>query len=89
MLKVFEMRFGGAPGRLHFHLFSTHPRLQDLPVLDGDLGMLAGTVLAAIGPVTSAAIAELGLQVDVQAEDHTVAGLVAALRTYFEHRGAS
>jgi type VI secretion system protein ImpC len=48
VLKVFELRHGEGPGRLHFHLFSTHPRLQDLPVLDGDLGVqdLRGEVAA-------------------------------------------
>jgi serine/threonine protein kinase len=38
ILKVFELRYADQPGRLHFHLYSTHPALQDLPVLDGDLG---------------------------------------------------
>jgi serine/threonine protein kinase len=38
VLKVFEQRCGGRPGRLHFVLSSAHPALQDLPVLDGDLG---------------------------------------------------
>jgi hypothetical protein len=38
VLKVFELRHAGAPGRLQFHLYSTHPGLRDLPVLDGDLG---------------------------------------------------
>jgi serine/threonine protein kinase len=38
VIKVFEHRFADKPGRLHFHLFSTHPKLQDLPVLDGDVG---------------------------------------------------
>jgi serine/threonine-protein kinase len=38
ILKVFEHRLAGAPGRLHFVLSSCHPALRDLPVLDGDLG---------------------------------------------------
>jgi hypothetical protein len=38
ILKVFEHRLAGQPGRLQFILSSTDPRLQDLPVLDGDLG---------------------------------------------------
>lgn len=36
--------------------------------------------IAAIGPETSAAVREEGLDVQVEARDHTVAGLVAALR---------
>src|SRR5262249_15380516 len=38
IIKVFELRHASQPGRLHFFLSSTHPKLQDLPVLDGDLG---------------------------------------------------
>jgi hypothetical protein len=40
VLKVFEHRLAGHPGRLQFVLSSTHPALADLPVLDGDLGTL-------------------------------------------------
>jgi hypothetical protein len=48
VLKVFELRYAGGPGRLQFHLYSTHPLLQDLPVLDGELGTqdLRGEVAA-------------------------------------------
>jgi hypothetical protein len=38
VLKVFEHRLAGTPGRLQFVLSSCHPGLRDLPVLDGDLG---------------------------------------------------
>jgi hypothetical protein len=40
VLKVFEHRLAGLPGRLHFVLSSSHPALADLPVLDGDLGTI-------------------------------------------------
>jgi predicted component of type VI protein secretion system len=39
VIKVFEHRLAGQPGRLHFVISSTDRRLKDLPVLDGDLGM--------------------------------------------------
>jgi uroporphyrinogen III methyltransferase/synthase len=42
-------------------------------------GTLDGPRLASIGPVTSAALRELGHEPDVEAADHTPAGLVAAL----------
>ena len=42
-------------------------------------GTLAGPRLASIGPVTSAALRELGYEPDLEAEDHTPDGLVAAL----------
>ena len=42
-------------------------------------GTLDGPRLASIGPVTSAALRELGYEPDLEAEDHTPEGLVAAL----------
>jgi len=42
-------------------------------------GTLAGPRIVSIGPVTSAALAELGFPPDVEAADHTPDGLVAAL----------
>jgi uroporphyrinogen III methyltransferase/synthase len=44
-------------------------------------GTLDGPRLASIGPITSAALRELGREPDVEASDHTPAGLVAALVT--------
>jgi serine/threonine protein kinase len=40
VIKVFEHRLAGHPGRLQFVLSSTHRALSDLPVLDGDMGTL-------------------------------------------------
>jgi uroporphyrinogen III methyltransferase/synthase len=42
-------------------------------------GTLEGPRLASIGPVTSAALRELGYEPDLEASDHTPDGLVAAL----------
>jgi uroporphyrinogen III methyltransferase/synthase len=42
-------------------------------------GTLEGPRLASIGPVTSAALRELGREPDVEAPDHTPDGLIAAL----------
>ena len=52
-------------------------------LLDGDLKALRSAVVACIGPVTAETAQELGLQVDVVAQEYTVPGLVEALRTYF------
>jgi uroporphyrinogen-III synthase len=41
---------------------------------------LEGVKVASIGPITSATIREHGLTVDVEADPHTVAGLVAAIQ---------
>jgi uroporphyrinogen III methyltransferase/synthase len=42
-------------------------------------GELSGIRVASIGPITSATARELGLTVDVEADPHTVPGLVAAI----------
>ena len=54
----------------HFH------RRFDLPAL---LKKFPQTKLASIGPETTKAIATLGLKADVEAKDHTMEGLAAAL----------
>jgi len=53
-------------------------------LLDGRaVSLLAGAVIACIGPVTAAAARARGLQVDVEPAEHTVPGLVAALARRF------
>ncbi|MDP2950711.1 MAG: uroporphyrinogen-III synthase, partial [Chloroflexota bacterium] len=52
-------------------------------MLGGDVECLRKAVVACIGPVTAKTAEELGLRVDVVAEEHTVPGLVAALRDHF------
>jgi uroporphyrinogen-III synthase len=47
--------------------------------LGEDWPRLNDTTIACIGPVTAATAAELGLKVDIAAEEHTIAGLVAAI----------
>jgi uroporphyrinogen III methyltransferase / synthase len=51
---------------------------EDLP------GLLDGTVVASIGPVTSGTLRQNGLQVHVEAAEYTIDGLVAALEKYFQ-----
>ena len=45
---------------------------------------LAGILLASIGPVTSATLAEHGLHADIEATNFTVPGLIAAIAKYFQ-----
>jgi hypothetical protein len=40
VIKVFEHRYAGQPGRLHYVVSSTLGKLGDLPVLDGDFGTI-------------------------------------------------
>jgi uroporphyrinogen III methyltransferase/synthase len=39
-----------------------------------------GLKVASIGPITSATLREHGLKVDVEADPHTIGGLVAAIQ---------
>lgn len=45
--------------------------------------LLAGVVLAAIGPITAATVAEYGLEVSVLPREYTVSALAAALAAHF------
>ncbi|MHB1133998.1 MAG: uroporphyrinogen-III C-methyltransferase [Chloroflexota bacterium] len=45
--------------------------------------MLAKTTVACIGPITAATARELGLRVDVQAQEYTIPGLVRALENHY------
>jgi uroporphyrinogen III methyltransferase / synthase len=50
-----------------------------LDALGGDASRLSGALIVSIGPMTSAAAREAGLRVDVEAQPHTIDGLVQAL----------
>lgn len=47
---------------------------------------LRGVIVASIGPITSQTARELGLRVDVEASEHTIPGLVAALEVFIPRR---
>lgn len=55
-------------------------------VAGADLG---GARVAAIGPITARAARSLGVRVDVEAEEYTVAGLVTAICDYVARAGRS
>jgi uroporphyrinogen III methyltransferase/synthase len=61
---------------------STADSLCDL-LGDGAGALLSRSVVASIGPITTETARRLGIRVDVTAETHTVAGLVAALEGHF------
>ena len=54
--------------------------------IGGRLELLQGLTIASIGPVTSKTARELGLTVDVEADVHTIPGLVDALVTWADAR---
>ena len=52
-------------------------------ILEGDASKLKGFVVACIGPITAASAEAAGLQVDVVASEHTIPGLVDAIKGAF------
>ena len=54
-----------------------------LDILDGDKSLLESSLIACIGPVTAGTAGELGLRVDLVADEHTVEGLVDSLVGYY------
>ncbi len=65
---------------------STATHLKEM-MKESDLrALFEGMVVASIGPVTSGTLSECGLEVDVEAEEYTVDGLVKALAAYFERK---
>jgi uroporphyrinogen III methyltransferase/synthase len=68
-------------GGIDIVTFTSSSTVRNLAaLLDGDVECLRKTVVACIGPITADTARELGLRVDVVAAEHTVPGLVAALR---------
>lgn len=55
--------------------------------VDGDAGRLKGALIACIGPITAATVGEAGLEVDILAEESSVAGLVDAIRSHYAKGG--
>ena len=61
----------------------TSPSTVEGFLTDATRPCLTGAVIAAIGPVTTQALTEQGITVDVQPETYTTAALVEALAHYF------
>jgi uroporphyrinogen III methyltransferase/synthase len=57
-----------------------------LKLLEGDTAALKTPLIACIGPVTARTARQAGLEVGVESEEHTIPGLVAALRTHYAGR---
>jgi uroporphyrinogen III methyltransferase/synthase len=80
-LKAREALGDGKIDIVTFTSSSTVRNLVDL--LDGELSLLNNTLIACIGPVTTATATELGLGVCLEASKHTVEGLVESLKDFF------
>ena len=64
---------------------STVTNLVEL--LDGNTDELKDATIACIGPITADRATELGLQVDIVASEHTIAGLIEAVEHHFQEAG--
>jgi uroporphyrinogen-III synthase len=71
--------------RPHLITFTSSSTVRNLTaLLQGrgqqiNLKQLDGILFASIGPITSATLRQLGLRVDIEAEQYTIPGLVAAI----------
>jgi uroporphyrinogen III methyltransferase/synthase len=63
----------------HWITFTSSSTVQNFVKIAGREA-LAGIKIASIGPITSATARELGLNVDAEADPHTVPGLIAAIQ---------
>jgi len=67
----------------HWITFTSSSTVRNFVAMAG-AATLAGIKIASIGPVTSATAREASLHVDVEANPHTIAGLVDALRSTYD-----
>jgi uroporphyrinogen III methyltransferase/synthase len=72
-------------GEVDIVTFASSSAVRNLVrMLGDDKTPLEKPLIACIGPVTAATARRLGLRVDVEAPEHTIEGLLAALRTHFK-----
>ena len=69
------------------HLEKLAQIMEDPEASDNDryvaMNFLKNAKIAAIGPITAETCRQQGLQVDVQAEEYTIAGLIKAIKESF------
>jgi len=75
------------PDAITFTSASTARNLMAL-LEAGELTLPAGVVLASIGPITSQALRDLGLEPTVEANESTIPALTEALASYFERKSS-
>jgi len=75
--KAYELLTTGHVDAITFTSSSTVRNLVSL--IDGEVSLFKGIRVVSIGPVTSATARELGVYVDVEANEHTIPGMINAL----------
>lgn len=74
-----------ADGEIHVVTFTSSSTVQNFVKLVGEEGLpslMDKVIVASIGPITSRTARELGLRVDVEAQEYTIEGLVRAIRSF-------
>ncbi|MCL4459958.1 MAG: uroporphyrinogen-III C-methyltransferase [Chloroflexi bacterium] len=75
-------------GGIDIVTFTSSSTVRHLAMMLGeDITRLEATTVACIGPITAQTATELGIRVDVVAEEHTIPGLVKALVQYRDRLG--
>lgn len=77
-------------GKIDVVTFTSSSTVKNLVnLLNGKLSLLEGPLIACIGPVTAQTAQDLGLKVEIVAPQHTIEGLVQALKNHLtSNRGA-
>ena len=71
-------------GRIDAATFTSASTVVNLlELLDGDAGLLKGVHVGCIGPVTATAAKERGLDIAFVAQEHTLQGMVEALKSFY------
>ena len=70
---------------IHVITFTSSSTVRNFMELIGERKeLLEGVTIASIGPVTTKTAEDLGLKVDITADEYTIDGLVKALVEYFQ-----
>ena len=70
-------------GEIDVVTFTSTSTVRNLSMLmGGDFSPLANATIVCIGPIVARTVREFGLEPHVMPEDHTIEGMVAALRAY-------
>jgi len=74
-------------GEIDLICFTSSSTVRNFLTAMGDANLLASVTIASIGPVTTQTAEELGLTVRITAKEHTIPGLVEAIKQYsISHR---
>jgi uroporphyrinogen-III synthase len=83
---IYRMLLDGKVDAVTFASPSAVQRFAALIGPEQAADLLNTTVVAAIGPVTAAAAAQMGIKTQIVPEQYTVEGLVAAMARYFAQK---